>query len=87
MSPTPMLIESLVIMLIGMTIVFSFLLLLVGILRVMSWAALRISPIAIEPEPMPSSALVAAGGADAAPLAVIVAAVARYRADHVDRRR
>jgi oxaloacetate decarboxylase (Na+ extruding) subunit gamma len=86
MSPTPMLIESLVIMLIGMTIVYGFLLLLVGILRVMSWAALRISPIAIEPEPMRSSAL-AAGGADAPPLAVIVAAVARYRADHAGSRR
>jgi oxaloacetate decarboxylase (Na+ extruding) subunit gamma len=86
MSPTPMLMESLVIMLIGMTIVFCFLLLLVGILRVMSWVALRISPIAIEPAPMPSSAL-AAGGADAAPLAVIAAAIARYRADHTGSRR
>jgi oxaloacetate decarboxylase (Na+ extruding) subunit gamma len=82
---TEMLIESLLFMLIGMGIVFSFLLLLVGILRVMSWAALKLAPIAIEPEPMLAGR--AADGAEAVPTAVIAAAIARYRADHPGRRR
>lgn len=85
MNETTMVLESLGLMLTGMGIVFSFLLLLVGILRAMSWAALKISPIAIEPEPMPAA--LAHGGADAAPVAVIAAAIARYRADHPGSRR
>jgi oxaloacetate decarboxylase gamma subunit len=75
MSETALLLESLRLMLIGMGIVFSFLLLLVGILRLMSWVALRLAPVSVAPEPMTS-----ASGADAAPVAVIAAAIARYRA-------
>ena len=73
------LMEGLRLMAIGMGIVFAFLLLLVGVLRAMSAAVLRISP-----EPLASGA---GGGAgtptretdDVELVAVISAAIARYR--------
>ena len=80
MTDGALLFESFMLMLIGMGIVFGFLLLLVGILRLMSALILRLAP-AEEPPAVPSPA--------AAPLpadtsedliAVITAAIARYRA-------
>lgn len=79
MSESALLIESLRLLLIGMGIVFCFLLLLVGILRLMSWAALRIAPVL--PEPMPAASFPSSQGAGP-PVAVIAAAIARYRAHH-----
>jgi oxaloacetate decarboxylase gamma subunit len=78
MSETDLLVESLRLMLIGMGIVFSFLLMLVGILRLMSWVALRLAPVSAAPEPMTTPGSVATGP----PVAVIAAAIARYRARH-----
>ncbi|NBC14973.1 MAG: sodium pump decarboxylase subunit gamma [Gammaproteobacteria bacterium] len=77
MSETVLLYESLRLMLIGMGIVFSFLLLLVGILRLMSWTALRLAPL---PQTEPAALSAAPGSGDGAPIAVIAAAIARYRA-------
>ncbi|MGD9298345.1 MAG: OadG family protein [Thiohalocapsa sp.] len=82
MSETALLFESLRLMLIGMGIVFCFLLLLVGILRVMSWVALRLAPLPqTEPAvPTPSTGTaMGAGKGDEPPIAVIAAAIARYR--------
>ncbi len=79
MSETALLLESLRLMAIGMGIVFSFLLLLVGMLRLMSWAALRLAPVSAAPEPQ---ALAAGVAPDAPPVAAIAAAIARYRAVH-----
>jgi oxaloacetate decarboxylase gamma subunit len=84
MSETALLLESLRLMVIGMGIVFSFLLLLVGILRIMSRAALRLAPVSATPEPQTTTADAAA---DVPPIAVIAAAIARYRADRGRRRR
>lgn len=73
--------DSLSLMAIGMGTVFSFLLLLVLLLKVMSWLAERLAPIALES--VPSSMLTRGGDAtdaDAELIAVIGAAVARYRA-------
>jgi oxaloacetate decarboxylase gamma subunit len=78
MSETALLVESLRLMLIGMGIVFSFLLMLVGILRLMSWVALRLAPVSAAPEPM----LTPTAAATEPPVAVIAAAIARYRARH-----
>ncbi len=75
MSEMTLLAESLRLLLIGMGIVFSFLLLLVGILRLMSWLALRLAPM---PQAGPLSPPVA--DTDGPPIAAIAAAVARYRA-------
>jgi oxaloacetate decarboxylase gamma subunit len=77
MSDTALLFESLRLMLIGMGIVFCFLLLLVGILRLVSWAALRLAPL---PQTEPAIPAATAGAADGPPIAVIAAAIARYRA-------
>ncbi|MGD8207350.1 MAG: OadG family protein [Thiohalocapsa sp.] len=76
-----MLTESLRLMGIGMGIVFTFLLLLVGILRAMSWLALRIAPA----EPQVPAATTAQEPLPVTPeaddlIAVIAAAIARYRA-------
>jgi oxaloacetate decarboxylase gamma subunit len=80
MSESGLMIESLRLMGIGMGIVFCFLLLLVGILRGMSWTAQRLAP----PEQTPASAAAAAiaGQGDQSNdlIAVISAAIARYRA-------
>jgi len=82
MNEFGLVIESLRLMSIGMGIVFGFLLLLVGVLRIMSWFALRILPV----EP-PSLALPGSRPTPATPasqdaddlIAVISAAIARYR--------
>lgn len=82
------LIDALGIMGIGMGIVFGFLILLVVILRLMSWIALKIAPA----EPAPPAPLGVSPRSLKAPtqdgtqdqsselLAVISAAIARYRA-------
>lgn len=63
-------------MLLGMGIVFSFLILLVLVLKAMSWLAARYSAV----EPVQSTqATPRTSPTDAAPIAVISAAVARYR--------
>ncbi|MBK5964790.1 sodium pump decarboxylase subunit gamma [Thiocystis minor] len=80
MNESTLLIESLRLMVIGMGIVYAFLLLLVGVLRLMSSLILRLAPeealpLATTPTQSPSSA----------PddlIAVIAAAVARYRRQH-----
>jgi oxaloacetate decarboxylase gamma subunit len=66
-------------MVIGMGIVFGFLLLLVGILRVMSWLALRIAPAEIPPLAVPAAGLAPATQESDDLIAVISAAIARYR--------
>jgi oxaloacetate decarboxylase gamma subunit len=78
MPVSELIVEALRLMGIGMGIVFAFLLLLVGVLRLMSAAVARYAP--------PPPALVSdagRGGADAAAdgelVAVISAAIARYR--------
>ena len=80
MNESTLLIESLRLMVIGMGIVYAFLLLLVGVLRLMSSLILRLAPeealpLATTPTQSPSSA----------PddlIAIIAAAVARYRRQH-----
>lgn len=74
--------ESLRLMAIGMGIVFLFLLALVVLLRAMSVFALRVGP----PEPEPAAApptTVPVSGFDDDIIAVISAAVARWRAGHL----
>jgi oxaloacetate decarboxylase gamma subunit len=75
MSNADLVVESLRLMGIGMGIVFCFLLLLVAILRLMSWAAGRISPALPEPE-----LILPPDTGSGPPIAVITAAIARYRA-------
>jgi oxaloacetate decarboxylase gamma subunit len=79
--------ESLRLMLIGMSIVFGFLILLVVLLRAMSWLAERLSPA--ERHANPSGDAPQAGGATTAAeddlVAVIAAAVSLYRAQHLSR--
>jgi oxaloacetate decarboxylase gamma subunit len=80
MGENDLIIESLRLMGIGMGIVFSFLLLLIGLLRVMSAVALRLAPA--EPQP-PRSPLQGGGSSPQADddelIAVIAAAIGRYR--------
>lgn len=66
-------------MLLGMGIVFGFLILLVFTLKAMSWAAGRFDTGEPTPSAVPSMAQPADGG-DGKLIAVISAAVARYRA-------
>jgi len=72
-------IESLRLMGIGMGIVFGFLLLLVGILRLVSLIAQRIAPAepqpTLSPNPLPNASTPESDDL----IAVISAAVARYR--------
>jgi oxaloacetate decarboxylase gamma subunit len=76
MTEMQLLFESLGLLAVGMGIVFAFLLLLVGVLRVMSWVALRLAPV----EPQPVAAALKPGPPDDDDLiAVIAAAIARYR--------
>jgi len=83
MPVTELLLEGLRLMVIGMGIVFTFLLLLVAVLRLMSSAVSRFAPV----HPVLSGA--AAGGAphatdamqDGELIAVISAAIVRYRAN------
>jgi oxaloacetate decarboxylase gamma subunit len=87
---TDLLLEGVRLMLIGMGIVFVFLLLLVGLLRALSQAVQRWAPatppapLAVTgagPAPDPSRAGVNTG-LPGELLAVIAAAVSRYRQDH-----
>lgn len=81
MTETELLLESLSLMAIGMGIVFGFLLLLVGILRGMSAFALKIAPA--EPHPAAAPAALHTPGSESDDvIAVITAAVARYRRHH-----
>jgi len=76
MDVTDLLKEALGLMVIGMGIVFAFLLLLVGVMRVMSAAAMRFTP---EPPSMTADSAQTAGKiADAELVAVISAAVASF---------
>ncbi|AFL74437.1 OadG family protein [Thiocystis violascens] len=80
MNESALLIESLRLMVIGMGIVYAFLLLLVGVLRLMSTLILRLAP-----EETPALATAQPQSPSAAPddlIAVIAAAVARYRRHH-----
>ena len=77
MNTLDLLMEGLRLMAIGMGIVFAFLLLLVGVMRTMSALAMRLAPepgLAVGGR-MPG----AAEQGDAELIAVITAAVARYR--------
>jgi len=76
---TDLLMTGVELMLLGMGIVFSFLVLLVFVLKVMSWLAGRFLTTE-SPAPMPAVAQPAA--ADTTLIAVISAAVTRYRATH-----
>lgn len=79
MLDTNLIKESLSLMAIGMGTVFSFLLLLVLLLRVMSWLSHRLSPMDAQPLPsMPVAPMIGQAG-DAELIAVITAAVTRYR--------
>ncbi|NCA89237.1 MAG: sodium pump decarboxylase subunit gamma [Gammaproteobacteria bacterium] len=90
MPVSDMLLEGVRLMVIGMGIVFTFLLLLVAVLRLLSQAIQRWAP---EPPPAPAAATGAGPGLVQAQdgvkaeltgelLAVIAAAVSRYRRDH-----
>ena len=90
MPVSTMLLEGVRLMVIGMGIVYAFLLLLVGILRLLSQAIQRWAP---EPPPAPASTTGAGPGPGRSGagvtaeipgelLAVIAAAVSRYRRDH-----
>ncbi len=80
MSESALLVESLQLMGIGMGIVFSFLVLLVGMLRLMSSLALRLAPLESSPAQTPPSSVPADESDDL--IAVIASAVARYRRRH-----
>lgn len=78
-----MLVEGLRLMLIGMGIVFSFLLLLVGLLRLMSSLAQRLAPAEVAPQAAAAAVPRPAEFGDQGELvAVISAAVARWRSRH-----
>lgn len=81
MAVTDLLIEGLRLMAIGMGIVFAFLALLVGVLRLMSMAAMRLAPEPLVAQ-LPAAVPAHSAGEDPALTAVIAAAVARYRRDH-----
>jgi oxaloacetate decarboxylase gamma subunit len=83
MPVTDMLFEGLRLMVIGMGIVFAFLLLLVAILRLMSEVASRLLPeTPVEAQSAPTVNVGHAGPEqDGELLAVISAAIARYRKD------
>jgi oxaloacetate decarboxylase gamma subunit len=97
MPLSDMLLEGVWLMVIGMGIVYAFLLLLVGVLRVLSLGVQRWAPQALAPPPSQAPAVTGPGPAlprsqAAAPptlpgeiLAVIAAAVSRYRHDHPGR--
>jgi oxaloacetate decarboxylase (Na+ extruding) subunit gamma len=80
MSDGTLLFESFMLMLIGMGIVFGFLLLLVGILRLMSALILRLAPAEeLQPVASPTTAPLPTDTSEDL-IAVISAAIARYRA-------
>ena len=78
MNTPDLLMDGLRLMAIGMGIVFAFLLLLVGVMRAMSAVAMRVAP---EPGLAAADRIrgVAEEQADSELVAVITAAVARYR--------
>lgn len=78
MNASDLLMDSLRLMGIGMGIVFSFLMLLVGLLRAMSWLALKAAPVGPHPI-LPASPTSAAEHPDDL-IAVIAAAIAHDRA-------
>ncbi len=81
MFDTDLIREALILMAIGMGTVFSFLLLLVLLLRSMSWLARRLSPADADMlAATPMAPPVTGPAADAELIAVIAAALARYRA-------
>ncbi|SDY18350.1 oxaloacetate decarboxylase, gamma subunit [Allochromatium warmingii] len=80
MTDSTLLLESVMLMLIGMGIVFSFLLLLVGIVRLMSVLLQRFVPVIPAPQSPASAPLTSAIADDL--IAVIAAAIARYRSRH-----
>jgi oxaloacetate decarboxylase (Na+ extruding) subunit gamma len=80
-----LLIEGIWLMVIGLAIVFSFLLILVGMLALMSKAVLRWGPEDPLPESLPSVPLAApvpAAGGDHRLIAVIAAAIRQHRSRH-----
>ncbi len=79
MLQTTLITESLSLMAIGMGTVFSFLLLLVLLLKAMSWLAEKLAPSATGPTLSPAQISGSGQAADAELIAVIGAAVARYR--------
>lgn len=80
-SESELLLESLRLMAMGMGIVFGFLLLLVGILRLMSTLVVRLAPAELVPVAVDAAA--PPHGSDHDDLiAVITAALARYRRHH-----
>lgn len=79
MPVTELLLDGLRLMAIGMGIVFLFLLLLIGILRLLSGAVSRFAP---EPPATIAHPPLAGEIQDPERIAVIAAAIARYRADH-----
>lgn len=80
MTDSTLLLESVMLMLIGMGIVFSFLLLLVGIVRLMSVLLQRFAPVIPAPQASASAPLTSEIADDL--IAVIAAAIARYRSRH-----
>lgn len=86
-STNALLMEGLGLMAVGMSIVFAFLLLLVGMLFGMSRLAAWLDPAPVTPEPAGPLAQVPGGidgGMDPRTAAVIAAAL-RYHRDHRDR--
>ena len=80
MNESALLMESLWLLVMGMGIVYGFLLLLVGILRLMSATVRRLAPLET-PTAAPVASPLPAGEPEDL-LAVISAAVARYRQSH-----
>ena len=80
MNESTLLIESLRLMVIGMGIVYAFLLLLVGVLRLMSALILRLAPE--EALPLATAQPQSPSAAPDDLIAVIAAAVMRYRRLH-----
>jgi len=79
MADTSLITESLSLMAIGMGIVFSFLVLLVVLLRVMSWFSAKLAPGQSEAVPSFVATPAAADAATEELIAVIGVAINRYR--------
>jgi oxaloacetate decarboxylase gamma subunit len=79
MAETSLITASLSLMAIGMGIVFSFLLLLVALLRVMSWLSERLAPSPGEVAPAAAAPVPAVDSSSDELVAVIGAAITRYR--------
>ncbi|NCA70676.1 MAG: hypothetical protein EOM91_11335 [Sphingobacteriia bacterium] len=79
-SVTALLVDGLWLMVTGLTIVFVFLLMLVGLLDLMSKAVARWGPQ--EPQPEAVAQALPPTGDDARLTAVITAAIQQYRARH-----